>query len=503
MRFTVKMKNENFSPQLLFFFLGISVTVLFYCFSDGISGNDFWWHIKAGEWIVENGRVPDTDIFSWIGKERELSWTAHEWLSEVIFYIVYALCGETGIYLMSLFCAVFMVIFLFWTARDNMRRNFLLGGSFFIFLAVTESSFFYGRPHIFSFFLLAAELKILYGFYENPKDRKIYLLPFLASLWSNLHGGSSNLSYLLCFLFLGISVLHFQCGRVRAERMSRSGIKRLAVVSAFTMGAVALNPFGMRMLVYPYTNMLDDFMLSVISEWQAPDVKNAGALLFYFLPIVLMSIGFFTEKRDIRLLDVIMMGFFLYLFFRSVRFIMLWYIAAPFYAFPYLPEMKNGEIRKHTEKIAVCVCGIILLLLMENSIYLIGRTLNGGEVISTVVSEKMIEAIQQDQPQRLFNDYNTGETLIYHDVEVFIDSRADVYSTEHILEDAFSLLFLQQRSEETEEEIVDVEALMGKYQFDALLVLKSRPLYVYLLSHPEEFTLISEDEEMGYFRVKG
>lgn len=42
----------------------ITITVLLYCYSAGISGNDFWWHIKVGEWIYKNGQIPVTDVFS-------------------------------------------------------------------------------------------------------------------------------------------------------------------------------------------------------------------------------------------------------------------------------------------------------------------------------------------------------------------------------------------------------------------------------------------------------
>jgi hypothetical protein len=46
----------------------LAVTLL--CFSEGINGNDFWWHVKVGEWIVDNGKVPTEDIFSWYGMEK-------------------------------------------------------------------------------------------------------------------------------------------------------------------------------------------------------------------------------------------------------------------------------------------------------------------------------------------------------------------------------------------------------------------------------------------------
>src|SRR5918994_4544591 len=47
-----------------------------------LSDGDTGYHIRAGEFILQARAVPKTDIFSlWM---PALSWTAHEWLSEVL-----------------------------------------------------------------------------------------------------------------------------------------------------------------------------------------------------------------------------------------------------------------------------------------------------------------------------------------------------------------------------------------------------------------------------------
>ena len=70
--------------SVIFSILIISVFHLVY--GKDISGNDFWWHIKVGEWICKNHCIPKEAIFSWYGISNNLPWTAHEWLSEVIFF---------------------------------------------------------------------------------------------------------------------------------------------------------------------------------------------------------------------------------------------------------------------------------------------------------------------------------------------------------------------------------------------------------------------------------
>lgn len=477
------------------------LAALMYCFSSGISGNDFWWHVKAGEWICKNHKIPAHDIFSWYGIERNLSWTAHEWLADVVFYIVYHLTGEPGIYLFSMGTAGCMILLIWQNVRRYAVRNILFGGLFFVMLAVNASVFFYGRPHVFSFFLLFFELKILYSFYENNESKGIYFIPLIACLWSNFHGGSSNLSYLLCILFLCTGLFHFQTGCVCAEKMSGASRKKLLFVTVGSMLGIMVNPIGTKILFYPYTNMSDKFMLSVISEWAAPDAKNIGDLILFFLPILIMTIGLLTENKNIRLIDLLIMAVFLFLFFRSHRFIFLWFIAAGFYAFRYMPVCRVKKISSILEKSVLIVFMVLMIIPMGISMQKIYRCHKDDRLITKAMSGEMMNAIKKDRPSRIFNDYNLGETLIFNDVKVFFDSRADVYKAEGILKDGISLIFLEQSNEEIGTEYVDVDKLIEKYEFDSVVMLKTRPFYSYMISHSEKFECVYEDNTAGYFRI--
>jgi len=37
---------------------------------------DFWWHIRIGQWMVDHGRLPSTDIFTYTVPSHV--WTDHE-----------------------------------------------------------------------------------------------------------------------------------------------------------------------------------------------------------------------------------------------------------------------------------------------------------------------------------------------------------------------------------------------------------------------------------------
>src|SRR5258708_22043125 len=52
---------------------------------------DFWWHLRIGRWMVENARLPSTDIFTFTVPNHV--WTDHEYLTEILIWLVYSTFG--------------------------------------------------------------------------------------------------------------------------------------------------------------------------------------------------------------------------------------------------------------------------------------------------------------------------------------------------------------------------------------------------------------------------
>src|ERR1044072_9756427 len=63
----------------------------FFLASRPLTDGDFWWHLKTGEYILRNFSIPRVDFYSFTTPGKP--WVAHEWLSEVIFYLVYSRAG--------------------------------------------------------------------------------------------------------------------------------------------------------------------------------------------------------------------------------------------------------------------------------------------------------------------------------------------------------------------------------------------------------------------------
>ena len=259
------MKKVTNNNLLCFVLLALTLSILITFMSNGILGNDFWWHVKVGEYVCNTGSVPQTDIFSWYGMEHNIGWTAHEWLGDVILYGIHTLGGEVAIFGFCIFMAASFNVLIWREIKGYIHSK--LGAIFYLLLtlAVTCTLFFYGRPQIFGFFFVYAELKILYTFITNPRSKTIFLIPLITVLWSNIYGGSSNLSYILCGIFLVGSLFEFKTGKIEAEKIDRKARIILLIVTTLTVGAVVLNPIGVHVLTYPYENLSDSLSMSFIS----------------------------------------------------------------------------------------------------------------------------------------------------------------------------------------------------------------------------------------------
>ncbi len=494
---TVCIQENNGQYYIL---IALVITALICVFGWGISGNDFWWHVKAGEWMVTNKALPTVDVFSWYAKEKGIVWSSHEWLSQVFLYLIHYLGGNVGIFLLSLSSAITMALLIIFRNRDVIKNNIGLTTLFFVPMIMQIKIMFFGRPHLISFFLIYATLHCLYKLKDNENSIQIYFVPLLAMFWANLHGGSSTLSYILCFVFFFSGLLSFSFGKLYGEKFSRKQLCKYAAAGVLSILALVINPYGVDMLIYPYANMGDGFMQTIIREWSSPDAKVMAQLLFFYSPIFMVVTTLIVTDKRIRLIDLLLFAFFAYMFLRSLRFVFIFYMSSTFYVFNYFIR-SHGKLQAK-RSISKVVCPIVLLILLSVGAWGVSniiRTAKDDKLISVALSSKFIKFIKNDAPIRLFNEYDFGETLIYNGIETFVDARADLFSP-HNLRDYRSLAFLKHVDNDKKGRVFEPEVFINKYAFGAFIIRPNFPLATYLCSKPEKYKILLQDEEAVYFR---
>jgi hypothetical protein len=224
----------------------------------GVQDPDFFWHVTAGQWIAEHGRVPSTDPFSftWAGQP----WTPHEWLSELLMYWLVSSIGRTGaLFVFGLLPAAIVISQGLMLSRQGVSlRAFALPA---VLVGLVMTPFVTVRPQAISWLLLSLLIWFLLELRPDKPWRALLLIPFFV-LWANLHG----------VYVIGLGVVATYCLFTIIGRTPMSRAKRpMAIAAIGCVLASAVTPAGPIGILYPFRYVeLSDWGLANIQEWQSP-----------------------------------------------------------------------------------------------------------------------------------------------------------------------------------------------------------------------------------------
>ena len=229
---------------------------------------DTWWHLRSGEVMVEQHAILRHDLFS--HTRLDAAWVNHSWGAQLALYGAYELFGDgvlpgdsgnIGLALLTALLATAGMALVYAACEGNAYvRAFavVLGGA-------TAAVFWSPRPQMFSFTLGAAVLYLLHLYKRRQVDR-LWLIPLLVVLWVNLHGGFAIAFIVLLGTIVG-EVLGNLLGDTRPTVVRGARLRKLVGVTAISVQMVALNPYGPRMIAYPFDTVgigVQDF----IQEWR-------------------------------------------------------------------------------------------------------------------------------------------------------------------------------------------------------------------------------------------
>lgn len=475
------MNDKNkFKGGFLFILTIIMLNMIFNL--KKIYDTDYFWHLKIGEYIFNNRKIPVNDLFSWYGTSHNLDWFPHEWLSELILYTNYRTFGDAGNIVLVTIVITLIILILYENNEENFFKNIYF--SFFWFLLFIVGMYLWAvpRPQIFSFLLSTVSLSILHK-YRKKDTKAILLLPIISFLWVNLHGGSSALLFVLIGITILTGLFDFVLLKIKANKLPEYKLKCLTINLLLCMGTAIINPKDIRMLAYPITNMADKLMLNTIDEWRCPDLKNIFDL-HIFLIVGVVIITLIIIKQEIDLFDLIITLAFTYLTLKSIRFEALLLPAVTPIVLKYVPEANKTDIISSLKYPLV----VLILILCGISITSINGLIASPIDRIHMPSEKSIEVIKDEKPERILNYYTWGGYLIYKDVPVFVDGRADLYSG-NIYPDYIDIDLIHENFKD----------LLNKYDFDMIMYPKNRRLDLYL-ADSKNYQLIYSDETTDIYK---
>jgi hypothetical protein len=374
-------------------------------FATEIGDPDFWWHLKTGESIVTQHRLPVPDPFAYTtaiappvspdeAATRHFNLT-HEWLSQAIWYLIYAVGGFPAVVLWKAFLLTILCAATGWVAWQR-SQSVLWGVAAALAAGALAMEFAHDRPGIVSYVFTAVFVATL------ESRRRLWLLPVLSVIWANCHGG----------FFLGWIV----CGAYAAEALLRRAPdwRRVLTVSGLAVVLSGLNPNGYE-AVAAVVRYRQSPLQSTLIEWSRADLWGtpyAFDLLLYSGALVLL-----LQWKRVRPADGLLFLAFAAAAITAFRNEMLIGLLAPILIAAYFPWKRRLPVQVSMAVAAALGAGLVWGCASGRFFQLRAAEWRYPAGAAAFLKEHAIGA-------PLFNTYEDGGYLIWKGQRVFIDGRA-------------------------------------------------------------------------------
>lgn len=380
------------------------------------SDPDVWWHVRTGELILEDRRLPGVDPWSAVAAGRE--WVTHEWLSQVIIAVFYKMFGLTGL---SLYRSLGVTALVALLAVQAFRRTTPYRALICTLLACFATMGGWGeRPQLLSFLLLVGVAQLIRSCAAGRRS-PWWLVPIIW-LWANLHG-----LWVLAIALLGVAVLGLLLQQAWRQNLDRAA--RLTTVAVLSLAAAASTPNGPRLLLAPLH--VRDYA-QFVSEWGAPSIQTAYGLAFFGIVISLIVLYGSTNRRMssytlVQVAFAVLLGT---LYIRTVA-------PAAVLLIPLLADAFGERVPTVTEKRSLQVVnGVFLGTILMGTLVGAALTLMTLPRLPPAAPVAATEALVNSgkAPLRVVNEYGIGGWLLHRapTVQPAIDGRTEIYPVDYV-----------------------------------------------------------------------
>lgn len=254
---------------------------------------DLWWQMKIGELILQTGRVPKGDPFSFTASDRP--WMVQEWLVAVLFFLLHHHLGPLALIGFKLLAAG--TAFALLMVRALRRSGDAMVTAALVVLAAVAARWHVDlRPQLVSFVLLGALLLTLdarrawyRGSGAPAADRWLRWAPAaILMLWVNCHA--------MFVIGLGI-VAACTADAWWHEARRRTWLAEWGVPALAALVATLINPYGYHALLYPVAWLAANMGTAGTGVWASPDFHSRPAQGLELVLLVWLWAAAFSRRR--------------------------------------------------------------------------------------------------------------------------------------------------------------------------------------------------------------
>ena len=422
---------------------------------------DIWWHLRDAEWQWAHKAFLREDLFSFTA--RGAGWMNHEWLGEVPFYLGWRWHGMEGVYVVTLLAIEAILLAVMWLAWRRSQSWVAAVGCAGVACVLSTVSF-GPRTLLFGWICLLLELVVLEFFAEGRKC--LWVLPLLFGVWVNVHG-SWLIGLVVFAVFVGCGGVKIEVGDLCGRGWTGSEWKRLIGAGIGCFGALFANPYGWRLVVYPFDLAFRQKLnVANVEEWKSLDFHSPRGRIF-LITLGLMAVAQVVKRRKWTPIEVGLMGVAIYSSFAYSRFLFLAGILA-------MPLMANSfawvGARRRRERwvLNAALVGVFVVL----AVVRLRGSADKASMSDLRFPNEAVGYLRGFAPKgNVFNEFLWGGWVDWHarQVPVFVDSRVDIFEYNGAFGDYLDASRLK-----------DTDAVLAKYKIRYVFYERESPLVYYL-----------------------
>lgn len=442
---------------------------------------DTFYMVKVGEYICQNGiEVIDNQVepFTW---HEGMIYTYPHWLLDVIFYLIYNAFDMMGIYAFTVIIGIIIYVLIYYT-NVKITKNYIISAIITIISIYLLKGFITARAQIITFICLLLEIVWIERFLETKKKKYGIGLVILPIVLANCHAALFPMYFVIFLPYIAEYLISYgNKEEIYQKRIKRKNKKRLKwqekgkqkrvekiekslkqleekvkviedkrqtkqnkieiqrnrnvrwliiifIVCIFTGMITPLKDI-------PYTYMIKSLMgntMDFILEHQSVVLIQSIALLVIFFVIQALL---FSNKVKIRLQDIFMLVGMSILALISYKQFPIFWISVMCIMNKLVEMVVSDTIKEKVKKglnKVLTIKGMLYTILVLMVLFLVQyKEIAGQNYIDSdeypVLATEWLKTNVKIDKMKLFNDFNYGSYLLFKNIPVFIDGRADVY----------------------------------------------------------------------------
>ena len=467
-----------------------------------VADPDLWWHLRNAQFLLTTHHFPVVDSYSYTAAGAAV--TPFEWLSEIPYYLAYQAAGLPGVFvLVFLLCsAIVLGVFrLSMLASRDSVGPFLAtaGGTILMKVSIGGRTLLFGWLYLVVLLLTLEKARRGGSHPSNATaaspgtpSKWLWLLPPLFCLWINSHG-SWPMGFVVLGIYIASGLIEGAWGHAYAVRWSGPELRSLFLVAGTSVLALFLNPFGYRLVAFPFRVFFASGSSGpgIIQEFASVDFHTPLGKAAMVLILGTLLIAVFSRERW-RLDELGFMMLALYFGLTNVRFLFLAGILAP-PIFAKRLKLSDLFMRRQADETARVppkgssnrwlANAVVLVILCYVFIASAPRNWKFENRLIDYPEGAVAYMKQNGIRGRLFHDWDWGGYLIWHapETKVFIDARGEPYNSNGVFADYWSAI-----------SNLTPQAVLDKYQVEYVLMPPASPLSRALKDSPKWTAVYSD-----------